>query len=216
MCGICTKRGDDMTKMTRISAIAASTALIFTGFAPAMAAPMSSVAAVATPLDTGPLGWSAENDTVEGWRSYRGYRGYRGHRRHRSGIDGGDVLAGILVIGGIAAIASAASQSNRDRRYDDRDYRDTAPRYDDRRSDNRYDSSTGDMDQAISACSDAAERQAGRDTRVSEIQAVSRDGAGWRVEGTLTNSNQRTFLCGASQGRVDFVQLGNGDLAFAN
>ncbi|NRD90488.1 hypothetical protein C8024_15010 [Sphingopyxis sp. BSNA05] len=215
-CGTGTQRGDDMTKMTRFSAIAASTAMIFTGFSPAMAAPMPGAVAIATPIDSSALGWSAENDTVEGWRSYRGYRGYRGHRRHRGGIDGGDVLAGILVIGGIAAIASAASKNNRDRRYEDRDYRDDAPRYDDRRSNNGYYSSTGDMDLAINVCSDAAERQAGRDARVSTIQSVSRDGAGWRVEGSLSNSDQRSFLCGASQGRVDFVQLGNGDLAFAN
>ena len=206
----------DMTKMTRFSAIAASTALVFTGFSPAMAAPMHSGVAIATPIDAGALGWSADSDIAEGWRSYRGYRGYRGHRRHRGRIDGGDVLAGILVIGGIAAIASAASKNSRDRRYEDRDYRDEAPRYDDRRSDNGYDSSTGDMDLAIRACSNAAERQAGRDARVATIQSVSRDGVGWRVEGILSNSEQRSFLCGASQGRVDFVQIGNGDLAFAN
>ncbi len=213
---ICIKRGDVMTKMTRFSAIAASAALVFTGFSPAVAAPMYSGASIATPIDAGALGWNADSDIAEGWRSYRGYRGYRGHRRHRGGIDGGDVLAGILVIGGIAAIASAASKSNRDRRYEDPDYRDDAPRYDDRRPDDGYNSSTGDMDLAISACSNAAERQAGRDARVSTIQSVSRDGVGWRVEGSLSNSDQRSFLCGASQGRVDFVQLGNGDLAFAN
>jgi hypothetical protein len=48
------------------------------------------------------------------------------HYHRDRGIDGGDVLAGILLIGGIAAIASAASNSGRDR--DARDYR-----YDDRR-----------------------------------------------------------------------------------
>lgn len=185
-----------------------------------MAAPIHSGAAIATPIDAGALGWTAASDTAQGWRSSRGYRGYRGNRRHRSGIDGGDVLAGILVIGGIAAIASAASKNNRDRRYEDRDYRNDAPRYDDRRADprqdSRYDRGTGDMESAINACSDAAERQAGRDARVSAIESVVRDGQGWRVEGELSNSDERTFLCGASEGRVDFVQIGNGDLAFAN
>lgn len=37
------------------------------------------------------------------------------HSRDR-GIDGGDVLAGVLIIGGIAAVAAAASKSSRDRR----------------------------------------------------------------------------------------------------
>ncbi|WP_156472108.1 hypothetical protein [Sphingorhabdus sp. M41] len=203
--------------MTRFSALAASAALIFTGFSPAMAAPMHSGTTIATPIDAGALGWTAASDKAQGWG---GYRGYRGHRRHRDRIDGGDILAGILVIGGIAAIASAASKNNRDRRYEDRDYRSDNPRYDDWRAnpreDSRYDRGTGDMESAINACSDAAERQAGRDARVSAIESVVRDGEGWRVEGALSNSDQRTFLCGAREGRVDFVQIGNGDLAFAN
>ena len=206
-----------MTKITKFSALAASTALIFTGFSPAMAAPMHPGVVVATPIDSGALGWNADSDKAEGWR---GYRGHRGHRRHRDGIDGGDILAGILVIGGIAAIASAASKNNRDRRYEDRDYRSENQRYDDRRSDSRDDSrsdrGTGAMESAISVCSNAAERQAGRDARVSAIESVARDGEGWRVEGELSNSDQRTFLCGATDGRVDFVQFGDGDLAFAN
>jgi len=209
-----------MTKMTRFSAFAASTALVFTGFSPAMAAPMHSGVAIATPIDAAALGWTADSDNAKGWGDYRGDRGYRGHRRHRDGISGGDLLAGILVIGGIAAIASAASKNNRDRRYEDRDYRSENQRYDDRRADTRddnsYDRGSGDMEAAINACSDAAERQAGRDARVSAIESVVRDGDGWRVEGILSNSDQGAFLCGASEGRVDFVQIGNGDLAFTN
>lgn len=197
-----------MTRMAKFSAFVASATLVFSGFSPAMAASMQAGTTIATPIESGTLGWNAESENAQGWR---GYRGYRGHRRHRGGIDGGDVLAGILVIGGIAAIASAASKSDRDRRYDDRDYRSEAPRYD-----SRSNRGTGDMESAINACSSAAERQAGRDARVDFIESVARDGAGWRVEGRLANSGQRTFLCGATDGRVDFVQIGNGDLAFAN
>ena len=206
-----------MKKMTRFSALAASAALVLTSFSPAMAAPGHGGVAIATPVDIAALGWSAERETANGWG---GYRGYRGHRRHRDGIDGGDILAGILVIGGIAATASAASKKDRDRRYEDRDYRSENPRYDDRRADERYDErddrGSGDMQSAINACTDAAERQAGRDARVSAIQSVIRDGSGWRVEGDLANSDRRTFLCGSSNGRVDFVQLANDDLALAN
>ncbi|WP_417595008.1 hypothetical protein [Parasphingorhabdus sp.] len=168
---------------------------------------------IATPIEAGTLGWNADSENAQGWR---GYRGYRGHRRHRGGIDGGDVLAGILVIGGIAAIASAASKSNRDQRYENRDYRSENSRYEAPRYDSRSNRGTGDMESAINACSNAAERQAGRDARVEFIESVARDGGGWRVEGQLANSDQRTFLCGATDGRVDFVQIGNGDLAFAN
>ena len=209
-----------MTKITRFSAIIATTALVFTGLSPAMAAPMHVGTATAAPIDAGALGWTANSDRVQGWGEYRGYRGYRGHRRHRNGISGGDVLAGILVIGGIAAIASAASKNNGDQRYDDRDYRSDNSRYDDRRADprteSRYDRGAGDIDSAINACTDAAERKAGRDARVTAIESVVRDGDGWRVEGLLSNSDEGTFLCGARDGRVDFVQIGNDDLAFAD
>src|SRR3546814_5987608 len=41
-----------------------------------------------------------------------GYGGWgRHYHRHGDGIDGGDVLAGLLIVGGIAAIASAARKS---------------------------------------------------------------------------------------------------------
>ncbi|QJB69195.1 hypothetical protein [Parasphingorhabdus halotolerans] len=209
---------------SKIATATASLALVFTGFTPAMAAPMNPNIATATPFEVGALGWSADVEKAEGWRSNRGYRGYRGygHRRHRDRIDGGDVLAGILIIGGIAAIASAASKNKTDRRYEDRDtrdrdYRSDNQRYDDRRSDSRSaDRGAGSVDQAINVCSNAAEQRAGSDARVSEIRSVTKDGNGWRVEGDLSNSEERTFLCGSTEGRVDFVQLGSGDLAFAN
>lgn len=207
----------------KFSAIAASTALVFTGFAPAMAAPVNPAAAPASAIDISSLDWNAGSDKAEGWRSSRGYRGYRGygygrgHRRHRNRVNAGDVLAGVLIIGGIAAIASAASK---DKRSNDRDYRDDRRNdnrsYDNRRSDSRSDRGTSSMDTAVNVCSNAAERQAGNNARVSEIQSVARDGAGWRVEGGLSGTAQSVFLCGATDGRVDFVQLGDGELAFAN
>lgn len=219
-----------MTFHKTFSAAVASTAMIFTGIAPAMAAPVSSAQPASQPLDISTIAWSAENDTAQRWRGHRGYRDHRGHRRHRRGIDGGDVVAGILILGGIAAIASAASKSKRDRRYEDRDVRDRDyrtndrrnddRRYDDRRPDNRGDDQssrgTGSMDLAINACSNAAEVQAGNNARVSEIRAVARDGAGWRVEGDLTGGQESSFLCGATGSRVDYVQFGSGNLAFVN
>jgi len=47
------------------------------------------------------------------------------HSRDR-GIDGGDLLAGVLIIGGIAAIAAAASKSSRESRAPDYPYRQDA------------------------------------------------------------------------------------------
>ena len=198
-----------------------------------MAVPVTAPVTANQPVEMNGLAWSTESEKAERWRGHRGYRGYRGHRhrRHR-GIDGGDILAGVLILGGIAAIASAASKNKKDRRYDDRDYRNSRDRdyrqrdyrgddrgYDNRRSNDRNEQSsrgTGNMDVAINACSNAAEIQAGDNARVSEIRAVARDGSGWRVEGDLTGGNQSNFLCGATGSRVDYVQLGNGNLAFAN
>jgi len=197
-----------------------------------MAAPVSVAGAMSQPIDMNSLAWTSEVEKAERWRGNRGYRGYRGHRHRRGRIDGGDVVAGILILGGIAAIASAASKNKKDRRYDDRDYRNSRDRdyrqrdyrgddrgYDNRRSNDRDEQSsrgTGNMDLAINACSNAAEIQAGDNARVSEIRAVARDGSGWRVEGDLTGGNQTNFLCGATGSRVDYVQLGNGSLALAN
>jgi hypothetical protein len=221
-----------MTFQKKLSAVVASSALIFTGFTPAMAAPVSVAGAMSQPIDMNSLAWTSEVEKAERWRGNRGYRGYRGHRHRRGRIDGGDVVAGILILGGIAAIASAASKNKKDRRYDDRDYRNSRDRdyrqrdyrgddrgYDNRRSNDRDEQSsrgTGNMDLAINACSNAAEIQAGDNARVSEIRAVARDGSGWRVEGDLTGGNQTNFLCGATGSRVDYVQLGNGSLALAN
>lgn len=205
-----------MTFRKTIFAAVTSTAMVFTGFAPAMAAPVGPANTVSTPLDMAMLAWNAENEKAG---RYRGYRGYR-HRRGR--IDGGDVVAGILILGGIAAIAGAASNSRRDRRDDDRGYRDRDYRsnndgYDNRRdSERRSQVGTNAMERAISACSDAAERQAGSDARTSEITAVAKDGNGWRVEGELSGASESNFLCGATNDQVDYVQLGDRDLAFAN
>lgn len=128
------------------------------------------VAAAAVPLELG-----------EGELNYdRRWRGYR----HRRGPDAGDVIAGVLVLGGIAAIASAANRSARERRetrpvYDPRyDNR----RYDDRRYDNRYDDRRG-IDGAVDQC--VAEVERGRD-RVDTVDEASRDGSGWRVSGALS------------------------------
>lgn len=131
------------------------------------------------------------------------HRRYR-YRRHR--VDAGDVLAGVLIIGGIAAIASAASKNNRDRRYRDRDeryrdrdYRDRDYDYRDRRDTRRNDDARG-IDGAVSMCL----REVERDVRVDEVDEVRRDGEGWRVRGRLYNGER--FSCSIdSDGRIDDI-----------
>ena len=135
--------------------------------------------------------------------SYRRYR-------HRDRVDAGDVLAGVLIIGGIAAIASAASNSSRNRGYrDDRyrnDYRyrtsDDSYRY--RRGDNRSNAGSG-IDNAVNLCVGAIER----DVRVASVDGVDRNAAGWLVTGTIYNGDG--FSCRIDgNGRVDGISFGRG------
>ena len=119
---------------SRFSVAAALAATISMVATPAFAAPLPAVAAPVAPMV---YSATAHDGAVQ--NRYRGWSQYgRYHNRHRGGIDGGDVLAGVLVLGGIAAIASAASNSNRNHNRDYRDdyryrndtyrYRDSQPR----------------------------------------------------------------------------------------
>ena len=134
-----------------------------------------------------------------GWGGGRHWRGDRG-------IDGGDVLAGLLIIGGIAAIASAASKSKsrtdqRDQEYRDQDpqYRDDpAPNASDRTDDWRQNSGQGGgfERQATRNINDAVERcvnEASRRGEVEEVYDASRSGPGYRVAGTLRGGDE--FSC---------------------
>ena len=80
-----------------------------------LAAVLASVAA---------LTMSASPALAQDW----GWGGGNWGHRHHDRVDAGDVIAGILIIGGIAAIASAASKNKRDRRDNNREY-DNRPEY---------------------------------------------------------------------------------------
>lgn len=132
-------------------------------------------------------------------------RGWGGHYRHHDRIDGGDVLAGILIIGGIAAIASAASKASKQQR----DYREPMPRQRDDGA--RYGSDddrpewregTG-IDSAINRCIDEVNR--GR-TQVGEVDSVNRADGGWRITGTTTGNGN--FSCTIDRdGRIRNVNV---------
>ncbi|MGB3739941.1 MAG: hypothetical protein WA948_11400 [Pontixanthobacter sp.] len=182
-----------------IAAVAAATAI---SASPATAAdyalsPMPTIDRTVPGVDL----WDADAVHVERNRRYRGReyrgRGYRQghHRRYRDrGIDAGDVLTGVLILGGIAAVIDAVTDDDRDDR-DDR-YR-TPPR------DGRYDRGdiggdrTGGLERAASICRGAIERGA----RVSEVDDVRRTGVGWTVTGTMFDG--QGFVC-----RID----NNGDV----
>lgn len=120
-------------------------------------------------------------------------------RRHRDdGIDAGDVIAGVLILGGIAAIASAASGS-RDGpepypRSEDPRYRETGGTY----------QSTG-MDRAVDMCVSEIER---RGDRVASVDAAARSGEGWFVSGEVEDA--APFTCRIdNDGRIGAVEIGD-------
>jgi hypothetical protein len=147
---------------------------------------------------------------AQGW-------GWGGRHHHRDRVDAGDILTGILIIGGIAAIASAASNSSKrdrdrrrddDRRYPDEQYRrdsnagygqDNRPEWRERSSS----SAAGGIDGAVNACIDELARGS---ARVDGVDAVNREGKGWRVQGQTIKGG--TFVCSVDQsGRVTEVSV---------
>jgi hypothetical protein len=174
----------------------------------AAAVSMAATPATAAELPTEPSNvtyvapgvFAADSENVERYRRYR----HRYHR-HRRGVDAGDVIAGVLILGGIAAIASAASNNDRDRRYRDREYRNRDRDYDyrERRENSRYDGARG-IDRAVEMCVSRIER----DVRVDRVDSVDRNGEGWRVAGRLYNGESFSCRIG-SDGRVDDVDYGS-------
>ncbi len=135
--------------------------------------------------------WDGDATNVERHRRWR----------HRNRVDAGDVIAGVLILGGIAAIASAASNSDdrRSRPQTDRrgDYRDRDSRA---RTDYRRSNSGEGLDRAVDMCLAEIER----DVRVDEVSNVARDRDGWVVSGRIYNGDG--FNCRIdNQGQISEV-----------
>jgi hypothetical protein len=138
----------------------------------------------------------------------------RHHHHHRDRIDGGDVLAGLLIIGGIAAIASAASKSSKNREADDRYRYPGGPDYgedDDRGYGEdrgaRYGApgtgAPGGFDEAVDRCADEVEDG---ERRIATIDNVGRVGGRYSVDGHLDDG--RVFACSVDdEGRVRSVAV---------
>lgn len=143
--------------------------------------------------------YDGDTDIAERHRRW----GRRGWYRHRHRVDAGDVLAGVLIIGGIAAIASAANDRKRDR-YRDYDYR--RPRDYDRdydRRDRRRSTGSSGLDSAVDQCVSRIER----DVRVETVDGVDRNSDGWNVRGTLYNGEG--FTCRIDNGgRISDIDYG--------
>ncbi|MFM5924381.1 MAG: hypothetical protein ACKOPG_09365 [Novosphingobium sp.] len=144
-----------------------------------------------------------------GWGGWGGGWG-GGYRHHDRGVDAGDVIAGILIIGGIAAIASAASSNSKNKRYERRDYPQRNDDYgrDYSRESSRDDrpewqGSASDINGAISRCLDSVSRGSGRGEQVDRVE---RDGDGWRVAGR--NGQGESFVCSVDRdGRIRNVDV---------
>ncbi len=202
--------------MARLFSRFASATALISAFSmmvtPASAAPLP-VAHGGLPGPVAAQGWDVRHETANNYRDYRRWGRHRG-----GGIDTGDVIAGVLILGGIAAIASAASNSKRQREaerypdYPDRDYRgeDYPSRdrpYDyrgDRDGSSSYPTGRG-MDRAADMCVSEVERR----ERVEDVDNVARTADGWRVEGSLRNG--RGFSCEiGNDGRISDVRLDEG------
>lgn len=139
--------------------------------------------------------------------------------RHHDRVDAGDVLTGILIIGGIAAIASAASDGNKRARErerqerDERDYRYERPEQsqgygrDDTRPEWREGGSStgvGGLNGAVTSCVGELERG---NRHVDGVEAVTKQGDGWRVEGRMAGGE--SFTCAVDgDGRVRSANVG--------
>lgn len=120
------------------------------------------------------------------------------HWHHRDRVDAGDVLAGVLIIGGIAAIANAASRPRTERRYPDNDARYRQP------VNARSSNSGNGLDRAVDMCVNEIER----DVRVDTVDGASRTGSGWTVTGTLYNGDG--FSCQIdNRGRISDISYGD-------
>ena len=156
------------------------------------------------------LSFSATPALAQSW-GWGGGGGGWGHH-HRDRVDAGDVIAGILIIGGIAAIASAASKNKRDRRDDDRRY-DNRPDYPRDRpagygndNDQQWQQAgqqNGSVDSAVARCISEVSRGSNRGT---SVESINRDGDGWRVQGQTSEGAE--FSCSVDgAGRLRNVQV---------
>lgn len=132
-------------------------------------------------------------------------------RHHHRGVDAGDVLAGVLIIGGIAAIASAANKSKREREAEDYRYRQPQSYPDDRyeyRDEPRSvprGNQVGGIDSAVDSCVGEVER--GQD-RVASVDNASRTSNGWQISGQLAAGGG--FSCWIdNDGRIRNVDIGS-------
>jgi hypothetical protein len=183
-------------KLAAATAVAAALSL---AAAPASAAELPRVAGQGET-------WDAHALDVAGHGHHRGHRGGWG-RGDDWDIDGDDVLAGVLILGGIAAISAIAnSGKHREQSYPEPSYPEPEAYPDGvayQAPDDR--SRSGGMAQAVDTC--VAEVEAGRGP-VGSVDRASRSGDGWYVAGELDGGAPYScWVDGA--GRVTDIEAGD-------
>ena len=208
--------------ISRCLAAAACAVLISTS---ALAVPASNPAKpraaktvpITIPLSVMPVtatAWSPADERYEARRHWK-------RHRHNDGIDGGDLLGGLLVLGGIVAVAAAIDKSDdevRERReggtYSQRPYdyrgdqdRSEIDRRDDWREQGGQNRSFADQqDRAVDACS----AEAAGSGQVDEIYEVEWLDSEWRVRGDYQGGGG--FTCSVdSNGRAVVANGDRGD-----
>ena len=210
--------------ISRCLAAAACAVLISTS---ALAVPASNPAKpraartvpITIPLSVMPVtgtAWSPADERYEARRHWK-------RHRHNDGIDGGDLLGGLLVLGGIAAVAAAIDKSDdevRERReggtYSQRPYgyrddqdRSEIDRRDDWREQGGQNRSFADQqDRAVDACT----AEAARSGQIDEIDEVEWVDTSWSVRGDYqgggaftcsVDADGRAFVVNGDEGETD-------------
>lgn len=144
----------------------------------------------------------------------------------RDGIGAGEVIAGVVVLGGLAAILASGNDRDDDRNYRSDRYRND-PRYGYGYDRGRY----GDSRAAVNQCARAVERDARRygNVKVTQVTSIDRRRDGYRLRGEVVanqgrdrnyygrdrdnrwNSRDRydtgKFSCDVKYGRVQNVKI---------
>lgn len=172
-----------MTRFKTLSSASCVAAALSMLAAPAAAADLPVAASQSSVPMAG--NWEPGDEIADRYRRYR----------HDRGVSAGDVLTGVLIIGGIAAIANSTSRNNDRRRSVEPRYREN---YNPRVTENRS------IDRAVDTCLRTIER----DVRVEAVDSVNRTNAGWDVSGSLYNGDG--FMCRIdNNGRIDGVSYGD-------
>ena len=156
--------------------------------------------------------WDADALNVEGHGRHGGHHG--GWDDDDWDIDGDDVLAGVLILGGIAAISAIANSGKRreqsypEQSYPEQSYPEPEPYPEDSgyqapARDNSY--RGGGMAQAVDTC--VAEVEAGRGP-IGTVDRASRSGEGWYVAGELDGGTPYSCWIDGG-GRITDVEAGD-------